>query len=123
MSNFKLIAVFSEAETGAAAAPGLLDRFRAELSNETPMALSRIGAKVAPAPRRGYWFVRTSPSSPRLRPVTTPHVLEDMLLWNGEVQYVCRHAARQSYGRLIAAAAAWFGPLGPFENVTADETI
>src|ERR1700743_2457462 len=29
------------------------------------------------------------------------HVLEDMLLWSAEVQYVCRNAARQSYGQQI----------------------
>jgi hypothetical protein len=49
------MALFSVTETGAAvASPGLLARFRAELSNETPMALSRIGAKLAPAPQRAF---------------------------------------------------------------------
>jgi hypothetical protein len=57
------MALFSVAETGdALASPGLLARFRAELSNETPMALSRIGAMIAPAPQRGFGW-----SGPRLK--------------------------------------------------------
>jgi hypothetical protein len=32
--------------------------------------------------------------------------VEDMLLWNAEVQYVCRNAARQSHGSSFAAVAA-----------------
>jgi hypothetical protein len=120
MSNFKLMVLPS-------ASPGLLARFRAELSNETPIEIPmaslpdrRSGCASAAAL---LWFAWTVALTPALRPVTTPAVLEDMLLRNGEVQYVCRHAARQPYGRSIAAAAAWFGPFGPFENVTADETI
>jgi hypothetical protein len=35
---------------------------------------------------------------------------EDMLLWNAEVQYVCRNAARQSYGQQIRGLAATSGP-------------
>jgi len=113
------------------ASPGLLARFRAELSNETPIE-TPIENPMASLPDRRdisasaaalFWFAWTVALPVALRPVTTPAVLEDMLLRNGEVQYVCRHAARQPYGRSIAAAAAWFGPLGPFENVTADETI
>jgi len=47
-----------------------------------------------PAPSLGYGAVYDALNPP----CTLPHV-EDMLLWNGEVQYVCRHAARQSHGR------------------------
>jgi hypothetical protein len=35
--------------------------------------------------------------------------LEDMLLRNAEVQYVCRNAARQSHGSSFAAVAAIAG--------------
>jgi len=28
-----------------------------------------------------------------------PHMSVDMLLWKAEVQYGCRHTARQSHGR------------------------
>src|SRR5207237_2645022 len=44
--------------------------------------------------------VRASPH-PVLRRVTTATCPEDMLLRDGEVQYVCRYAARQSHGRPI----------------------
>jgi hypothetical protein len=36
-------------------------------------------------------------------------IRQDMLLRNAEVQYVCRNAARQSYGRYFAVPAASTG--------------
>jgi len=38
---------------------------------------------------------------PALQPVSPPAHPQDMLLWNAEVQYVCRNAARQSHGQQI----------------------
>src|SRR5690348_5949265 len=56
------MALFSVAETGSAfASLAPLARFRAELSNDTPMALSpdRRDDRARAAAR--FWFVRTSP--------------------------------------------------------------
>jgi len=39
-------------------------------------------------------------------------VHQDMLLWKAEVQYVCRNAARQSYGQQIRGSAAVSASLG-----------
>jgi hypothetical protein len=48
---------------------------------------------------------------------------EDMLLWNAEVQYVCRNAARQSYGQQIRGLAASSGLLQAVFSIAATETI
>src|SRR3974390_1435960 len=103
MSKFTLIVLFPVAGTGAIAgltSPGPLSRCRADLSNETAMASSI-------APRRCL-FVGLQPCPP-FRPVTTAARPQDTLLWNAEVQYVCRNAARQSYGQQIRGSAAPFG--------------
>jgi len=47
----------------------------------------------------------------RLGPAPTV-VHQDMLLWKAEVQYVCRNAARQSYGQQIRGSAAVWASLG-----------
>jgi hypothetical protein len=39
----------------------------------------------------------------------TGMIRQDMLLWNAEVQYVCRDAARQSYGQQIRGLAGTHG--------------
>jgi len=51
-------------------------------------------------------LVRWTSAVPALRPVTTAARPQDTLLWNAEVQYVCRSAARQSYGQQIRGSAA-----------------
>ena len=50
------------------------------------------------------------------------HVCEDMLLWNAEVQYVCRNAARQSYGLQIRSPIATSGLSRAAFNIATNET-
>src|ERR1043166_4833624 len=108
------MALLSAVGTGAISAPGLMSsspliRFRADLSNETPMGSLPDGTPRLAA-RRGYdaWTHPVPQSCP-----------EDMLLRNAEVQYVCRHAARQSHGRSNRGCCRLCWPLGPLEKVTA----
>src|ERR1700759_3456269 len=88
MSNFRLMVLFSVAETDAGlTSPGLVARFRAELSNDTPMAPSRIGAILSASAAALFLVAWTVALTFRVGPVTTQAVLEDMLLRSGEVQY------------------------------------
>jgi hypothetical protein len=50
-------------------------------------------------------------------------VADDMLLWNAEVQYVCRNAARQSHGSQIRGPnrPCWLFPAASY--VAKVETI
>src|SRR5690349_1902578 len=84
MSKFKLIASLPVG-TGAC-----------RLAEETAMGFlpdwRSLDAPLLPVPG-------LAPSA--LRRVTTAAGHEDMLLRAGEVQYVCRYAARQSHGRPI----------------------
>jgi len=46
-----------------------------------------------------------------------------MLLWNAEVQYVCRNAARQSHGEYIRGGSSRLRISLAGFNCTAGETI
>src|SRR5882757_7788720 len=111
ISNFKLIPLLPAVGAGAISGAGLAVR---ACSNETPMDFSPGLARNA-RPRRGAVGYAWASSIPVLRRVTTPASPEDMLLRNGEVQYVCRNAARQSHGRSIRGPCRRCRHLRPYE--------
>jgi DNA-binding MarR family transcriptional regulator len=106
ISNFKLIVVLAPVGTGAVpdagmASSGLLKRFRAVLSSETPIAFlpdRRPSARIS-RPAALFLVVWASAMAASGGRIPQPQVHKDKLLPDTEVQYVCRYAARQSYGR------------------------
>src|SRR5262245_44850562 len=102
MSNFKLIPPLAAVGAGlvSSALPAL---FWADISNATAIGF-------LPDRRARPWSDAALFMTPGPAPLPQD-VPEDMLLRNAEVQYVCRHAARQSHGRSNRGPRRSFGPL------------
>jgi hypothetical protein len=108
ISNFKLIALLPAVGTGAISGAGLtslgsLARFRAELSNETPMGSlpDQLAGRAFRAQPAG--FNGSGRGLPRQL------VAADKLLRKAEVQYVCDLPRYNLHGRPVRGSRRQFG--------------